>query len=80
MFFCFFSEPSTFFCSTCRKKYDSAWHLVQHAQNIHGIRIYVDGVTGQMTSSPPLGGSLTSLIQRHGHGGGSKSPLPMPAA
>ena len=65
----------TFFCSTCRKKYDSAWHLVQHAQNVHGIRIYVDGITGEMTSSPcsvNSAAAFSSLIQRQ-HGG-NKSP------
>ena len=75
--FVYFSEPTTFYCSTCRKKYDSAWHLVQHAQNIHGIRIYVDDVTGEMTSSPCSADSaaaLSSLINRqHGR---NKSPLP----
>jgi hypothetical protein len=77
IYFVSFSEPTTFYCSTCRKKYDSAWHLVQHAQNIHGIRIYVDGVTGEMTSSAcdiTSAAALSSLINRQ-HSG-SKSPLP----
>ena len=40
------SEPSNFTCSTCRRKCDSAWQLVQHAQNTHGIRICGGGDGG----------------------------------
>ena len=36
------SEPFTFFCGTCRKKCDSAWSLVKHAEKSHGLRIYFD--------------------------------------
>ncbi|CAB4061607.1 BCL11A [Lepeophtheirus salmonis] len=43
------SEPFGFSCSTCRKRVDSAWSLLQHAQNIHGIRLYLDGL---LPSSP----------------------------
>ncbi len=38
--FAYLPEPSNFSCSTCRKRFDSAWQLVQHAQHAHGIRIY----------------------------------------
>lgn len=29
-------------CSTCKNKYSSAWRLVQHVQNSHGVNIYID--------------------------------------
>ena len=50
-----FSEPSNFTCSTCRRKCDSAWQLVQHAQNTHGIRIcgVGDGGATPFTSNGP---------------------------
>ena len=40
------SEPTNFNCSTCRRRCDSAWQLVQHAQHAHGIRIYIDPING----------------------------------
>ena len=45
IFFLFIiTEPSSgFSCSTCRKRCDSAWILVQHVQQMHGVRIYADG-------------------------------------
>lgn len=34
------SEPKLYSCSFCQKPSDSAWGLVQHVQNSHGIQIY----------------------------------------
>ena len=45
------AEPIQFFCGTCRKRYDSAWTLVQHAQNSHGMRIYFDTTTNQAAAA-----------------------------
>ncbi|CAH1100567.1 unnamed protein product [Psylliodes chrysocephalus] len=36
------SEPSTYVCSTCKVRLHSAWRLIQHVQNSHGIKIYVE--------------------------------------
>lgn len=33
------SEPSNYVCSTCKQRLHSAWRLVQHVQNSHGIKI-----------------------------------------
>ena len=34
-----------YFCGICRKKFDSAWSLVQHVQSAHNIRIYFDATS-----------------------------------
>ncbi|XP_064621572.1 B-cell lymphoma/leukemia 11A-like [Lineus longissimus] len=34
------TEPYSFVCGTCKTTLDSAWSLVQHAQNAHGMKIY----------------------------------------
>ncbi|XP_022243804.1 B-cell lymphoma/leukemia 11B-like isoform X2 [Limulus polyphemus] len=36
------TEPSNHVCSTCKQSFTSAWMLVQHAQRIHGMKIYVE--------------------------------------
>ncbi|TMW48534.1 hypothetical protein DOY81_006385 [Sarcophaga bullata] len=36
------TEPSNFICSTCKTKYSSAWHLIQHVQHSHGVKIYIE--------------------------------------
>ena len=41
----FISEPLVYFCGICRKKFDSAWSLVQHVQSAHNIRIYFDATS-----------------------------------
>ncbi|XP_062857968.1 B-cell lymphoma/leukemia 11B [Trichomycterus rosablanca] len=54
-------EPSSYICTTCKQTFNSAWFLLQHAQNIHGIRIYLDNhpsgcfLTPRMALPPPLG-------------------------
>ncbi|XP_064881871.1 LOW QUALITY PROTEIN: B-cell lymphoma/leukemia 11B-like [Oncorhynchus nerka] len=35
-------EPSSYICTTCKQPFPSAWFLLQHAQNSHGIRIYLE--------------------------------------
>jgi B-cell lymphoma/leukemia 11A len=34
-------------CSTCKNKYNSAWRLVQHVQNSHGVNIYIESAHQQ---------------------------------
>ncbi|KAF7690478.1 B-cell lymphoma/leukemia 11B isoform X3 [Silurus meridionalis] len=54
-------EPSSYICTTCKQTFTSAWFLLQHAQNTHGIRIYLDNhpsscsLTPRMALPPPLG-------------------------
>eukprot|EP00095_Tigriopus_kingsejongensis_P010563 snap_masked-scaffold421_size176100-processed-gene-0.20 protein:Tk10563 transcript:snap_masked-scaffold421_size176100-processed-gene-0.20-mRNA-1 annotation:"b-cell lymphoma" len=53
-------EPTHFTCSTCRKKFDSAWQLVQHAQASHGLLICGDrsaAVTAAAAVAAVNGGS-----------------------
>ncbi|XP_031643758.1 B-cell lymphoma/leukemia 11B-like isoform X1 [Oncorhynchus kisutch] len=47
-------EPSSYICTTCKQPFPSAWFLLQHAQNSHGIRIYLE--------SNPSSSSLTPRI------------------
>ncbi|XP_066907555.1 B-cell lymphoma/leukemia 11A-like [Halyomorpha halys] len=58
------SEPNNYVCSTCKARLHSAWRLVQHVQNSHGIKIYVEGSSTGSTSS--LGSSPgTSVGKNH---------------
>uniref|UniRef100_A0A023F113 Putative c2h2-type zn-finger protein n=1 Tax=Triatoma infestans TaxID=30076 RepID=A0A023F113_TRIIF len=45
------TEPSNYVCSTCKARLHSAWRLVQHVQNSHGIKIYVESSPTSSTSS-----------------------------
>ena len=51
-FFCVFAEPSHFTCVTCKTTCSSAWSLLQHVQNTHGIKIYMD--SNSNLPVPPL--------------------------
>ena len=65
--FIFFPEPIKFFCGTCRKRYDSAWSLVQHAQRSHGMRIYFDAssqASVNPTAAAAAAAALTTDTQR----------------
>ena len=44
--FCVFSEPNNFVCGTCKSTFSSAWFLLQHVQNVHGLKIYIEGTVG----------------------------------
>ncbi|XP_004682078.1 PREDICTED: B-cell lymphoma/leukemia 11B [Condylura cristata] len=54
-------EPSSYICTTCKQPFSSAWFLLQHAQNTHGFRIYLEpgpassSLTPRLTIPPPLG-------------------------
>uniref|UniRef100_H3B480 BCL11 transcription factor B n=1 Tax=Latimeria chalumnae TaxID=7897 RepID=H3B480_LATCH len=54
-------EPSSYICTTCKQPFNSAWFLLQHAQNTHGFRIYLEtgpsnsSLTPRITIPPPLG-------------------------
>ncbi|MBN3320331.1 BC11A protein, partial [Atractosteus spatula] len=64
-------EPSSYTCTTCKQPFTSAWFLLQHAQNTHGFRIYLEsengspltprvgipsGLGAECASQPPLHG------------------------
>lgn len=36
------TEPNNYTCSTCKLTFNSAWYLLQHVQNMHGMKIYVE--------------------------------------
>uniref|UniRef100_A0A669CIC7 C2H2-type domain-containing protein n=1 Tax=Oreochromis niloticus TaxID=8128 RepID=A0A669CIC7_ORENI len=59
-------EPTTYTCTTCKQSYGSAWFLLQHAQNTHGFRIYLESEHGSPLT-PRMGGP-SSL------GGGADCP------
>ncbi|XP_037927739.1 B-cell lymphoma/leukemia 11A [Teleopsis dalmanni] len=37
-----FKEPSNYTCSTCNTCFSSAWKLLKHVQQSHGLKIYVE--------------------------------------
>ncbi|XP_072313244.1 BAF chromatin remodeling complex subunit BCL11B a isoform X2 [Eucyclogobius newberryi] len=53
-------EPSSYICTSCKQPFPSAWFLLQHAQNTHGIRIYLESnpssaaLTPRITMPPPM--------------------------
>ena len=46
----YFSEPGLLTCCSCKSLFTSAWSLVQHAQHIHGVRIYFSDRDKQETT------------------------------
>lgn len=53
-------EPSSYTCTTCKQPFTSAWFLLQHAQNTHGLRIYLESehgspLTPRVLHTPPFG-------------------------
>ncbi|KAL0964438.1 hypothetical protein UPYG_G00323860 [Umbra pygmaea] len=65
-------EPSTYTCTTCKQAYGSAWFLLQHAQNTHGLRIYLENEHGHGSPLTPRMGRPSSL------GGGAECPSQPP--
>uniref|UniRef100_A0A4W5K4N3 BCL11 transcription factor A b n=1 Tax=Hucho hucho TaxID=62062 RepID=A0A4W5K4N3_9TELE len=57
--------PSSYTCTTCKHPFISAWFLLQHAQNTHGFRIYLESepgspLTPRVAAPPGMGGDCTS--------------------
>jgi hypothetical protein len=74
-------EPANFFCSTCRRRHESAWQLVQHAQTVHGLRIYVDlPAFGQQQQQPPSQPPTNAAASVHGRNHQRESSLPRTAS
>ncbi|XP_029594669.1 B-cell lymphoma/leukemia 11A-like [Salmo trutta] len=64
-------EPSSYTCTTCKHPFSSAWFLLQHAQNTHGFRIYLESepgspLTPRVAAPPGMGGDCTSQPPLHG--------------
>ncbi|KAM9777906.1 BAF chromatin remodeling complex subunit BCL11B a [Neosynchiropus ocellatus] len=62
-------EPSNYICTTCKQPFASAWFLLQHVQNIHHIRIYLE--------SNSTSNALTPCIIPPALGGDSIPPSPL---
>ena len=74
-FLILFTEPIHFYCGTCRKRYDSAWSLVQHAQNSHGMRIYFDATTNPAAAAAA---ALTTATDTQRHLAAARGSLGVP--
>ena len=68
-------EPVSQMCSTCKQVFTSSWSLVQHVQNVHGLKIYVDVFSSEPSILPPIDGH--HLHGSHGSGSGHNSSQPM---
>lgn len=73
------TEPTSLICSTCKSTFPSAWLLVQHAQNAHGLKIYVDSILSSGNNgsnrSTPSASSVGGLPSRENPGLSSASTL-----
>ena len=62
----YFSEPTSVACTTCKKRFDSAWHLLQHVQTAHGIKVYDDEAGSQenqnSSNSPAASPAAASAV------------------
>ncbi|CAM1309855.1 Uncharacterised protein g5263 [Pycnogonum litorale] len=45
------SEPNTYVCCTCKNQFTSAWSLLQHVQNDHGVQLYFEKHKSKSSSS-----------------------------
>lgn len=68
MFFYLFSEPRNYVCSTCKQSLTSAWALILHVQNLHGLSICADF----NASNDEKANDITSALN---HSFGLRAPL-----
>ncbi|XP_054154161.1 B-cell lymphoma/leukemia 11A-like isoform X2 [Oppia nitens] len=62
------SEPISHMCSTCKQVFTSSWLLIQHVQNLHGLKIYVDIFNSEPSILPPIDGHhLRPHSRSHSH-------------
>uniref|UniRef100_A0A673K9A1 C2H2-type domain-containing protein n=1 Tax=Sinocyclocheilus rhinocerous TaxID=307959 RepID=A0A673K9A1_9TELE len=54
-------EPSSYTCTTCKQPFSTAWFLLQHAQNTHGFRIYLESEPGSPLT-PRVASAPASLM------------------
>lgn len=69
------AEPVSQMCSTCKQVFTSSWSLVQHVQNVHGLKIYVDVFNNEPSILPPIDGH--HIHGSHGTGSGHNPSQPM---
>lgn len=62
------TEPFSQMCCTCKQVFNSSWVLIQHAQNVHGLKIYVDIFNSEPSILPPIDGHHSHT---HSHSGSS---------
>ncbi|KAJ8881871.1 hypothetical protein PR048_018357 [Dryococelus australis] len=60
------AEPSNYVCSTCKLRLHSAWRLVQHVQNTHGIKIYVESSPSSSSTGSSSSPCTTSSLSNTG--------------
>lgn len=53
-----YTEPNNYTCFTCKHSFSSAWLLIQHVQNLHSLKIYVDANITPTPLFPPLVGPV----------------------
>ncbi|XP_057656564.1 B-cell lymphoma/leukemia 11B isoform X1 [Diorhabda carinulata] len=71
------SEPSNYVCSTCKARLHSAWRLVQHVQNAHGMKIYIESSpTSSKTSNSNNHSGSSSSSSSSGCSSGAVPPPP----
>ncbi|CAL1261035.1 unnamed protein product [Larinioides sclopetarius] len=64
-------EPRSYVCSTCKQSLTSAWSLILHVQNLHGLSICVDlNSSNDETSEKPV--DTSSALN---HSFGLRAPL-----
>lgn len=68
------SEPSNYVCSTCKARVHSAWRLLQHAQHVHGVKIYVEGGARAPAAANHSTGSSCSTGSACSSGGSAPAP------
>lgn len=72
-------------CASCRRRFASAWTLINHVQSVHGVHVYADdspppSTTNNVDAEDDDGGPATAptgapVSMRLSNGSGSSSPL-----
>lgn len=61
------SEPKWLQCSQCSRRLSSAWEMLQHAQTLHGARLYTSSTSLANSSSNTPTPSPTTPTPTHSH-------------
>ncbi|XP_034941847.1 B-cell lymphoma/leukemia 11A [Chelonus insularis] len=61
------SEPRCLQCSQCSRRLNSAWELIQHAQSVHGARLYGASSSSANSSSNTPAPSPPTPTPSHSH-------------
>ncbi|KAK2576607.1 hypothetical protein KPH14_005275 [Odynerus spinipes] len=61
------SEPRWLQCSQCSRRVSSAWELIQHAQSVHGARLYSSSSPSTNSSSNTPAPSPPTPTPTHAH-------------